>query len=146
MGDRAARKENDNGFYLHRLLKRFAGILPSTFDCYHAGNDVTLTLPCGFQCRRDFVVVPASLRSNVRSSYVDADFGVGTARDDHFAVACLVLFDAVQDHAVKQSKPFRFDRGALKNPEVIAGVSVALLALPVIPWQVDGHTHASIVT
>ena len=81
-------------------------MLPFTLDCYHTGDDVTLTVPCGFQCRRDFVVVvPASLRSNVRSSYVDADFVVGIARDDHFAVACLVLFDAARDHAVKQTKP-----------------------------------------
>ena len=144
--DRAARKENGNGFYFHWRLRRFARMLPSTFDCYHTGNDVPLTLPCGFQCRRDLVAVPASLCSNVRSSYVVSDFVAGTARDDHFAVACLVLFDAVRDHAVKQAKPFRFDRGALKNPDVIAGVSAALHELSAIPRQADGRTHASIVT
>ena len=120
-------------------------MLPSTFDCYHTGNDVTLTLSCGCHSRRDFVAVPASIRNNVRSSYVDTVFVVGTACDDHFAVACLVL-DAVRYHAVKHAKPFRFDRGALKSPDVIAGLSPALLALPVIPWQADGQTNASIVT
>ena len=51
-----------------------------------------------------------------------------------------------KDEQVKKTKPVRFNREVLRDPDVIASLSREIEQLQLIPWQIDGHTHASILT
>ena len=67
-------------------------------------------------------------------------------REDHFPVVCNVSF-AITCEAKRDSAPrFSFQRTALHDPLTVSKIAKRLDDIPLIPWQVDGHTHAHLLT
>ena len=44
------------------------------------------------------------------------------------------------------SQAFQINRNAFKDPEVVGLISGHLQHLELLHWQIDGHTHAAILT
>ena len=86
VGSRDAVRQRDNGYLFHKLLINYKAFLPATFDCFHQGQDFTLTLPNGFHLRRDDVALPQAWRTGTFGSKVDVGLLLSTSREDHCAV------------------------------------------------------------
>ena len=110
--DPALPQENDNGTRFHKLLRLQSLAVPSTFDSRHIGADRTLVLASGCMLRRDFIAVPISFLKGVVTSYVDQEFFIATKRNDHFPVACRLMFRCRQTKTITIGKP-KFSRSAI---------------------------------
>ena len=120
--------------------------MPASFSSLHQGDSCTLHLPCGTFLRRDFVAVPQSLKPNVSKSYVESDFLLATARDDHFCVAIEFTMSCPRNHDVARPQKFTFNREALNDPSLRGILNDALLRIAATPWQINAHTHVSVLT
>ena len=141
-----ATPECASGRAFQKFLADFHMALPSTFEHLHEGPSATFTLPNGAQSRKDVVAAPRSQLESVSSSYMDDTFVLTVTRDDHLPVVCDVSF-AITCQAKRDSAPrFSFQRTALHNPLMVSQIAERLDAIPLIPWHVDGHTHAHLLT
>ena len=112
---------------------------PSTFEEFHVGRNTTWTHPRGMQYRRDFVVIPVSMKSWVSISEVLHSHDNLFAHEDHLPVA-LTLNGWME---MKDPKgKIKWDHDKMKDPKICQQFRAALESLPLPTWavHVDDHT------
>ncbi|CAE7944477.1 unnamed protein product [Symbiodinium sp. KB8] len=114
---------------------------PSTFTACHRGLSHTWVSPGqGTSSRIDFVLVPTTWNVDHGSSRVLYEVDFGQAGLDHFAV--YLEISAILDvSCYKGRRPPRIDVSRLHEPANANIVQAICKTVPVVPWDVDAHTH-----
>ena len=143
-GDRAFGDFDKAGFHLCETLEGMQWWLPSTFSACHEGPDCTHVHPVGGESRIDYFALSDELQQACVKTWVDFDFDMLNARDDHYAL-CLDLWQwrARAGHANVRCRKQRFDVDRLKDADVQARVVAKLETIALPSWDLDVNAHAA---
>ena len=134
VGSWGATEENTNGALFHQWLIDHHLFLPQTFATHHSGSHDTWEHGRGVRARLDYVALDESLRHpNLRTSVLE-DLDLGIQRLDHMAVRADIPL-CIAD--LENTKRFKAAWGAKKSSQTAP--------IGHIPWQVDVHTHATLL-
>ena len=125
------------------LFHRCGCYVPSTFPDLHFGESVTWRHPNGHASRIDFILLDTHLTMAGVSSWVDDDFDLLCAGEDHSMVGVLLTLESVPPAALRtRIRRQKFDGAKMLSAEGRAQVASELSRIPPIPWTVDVHEHA----
>ena len=134
IGSWGATEEKSNGELFHQWLIDNRLFLPQTFEAHHSGPHDTWEHGRGVRARLDYVALDESLRHPSLRTSVLEDLDLGIQRLDHMAVRADIPLRVADIEATKRVKS---SRNAMKSSRI---ASTGL-----IPWQVDVHTHATLL-
>ena len=129
---------------LMEVLHRHDLWLPSTYSACHDGPSHTWVSPGGTATSRiDYIAIPTSWFVGAQGSYVLYDVDFGQTGLDHYAVAldCSFVLDAFVSSGCKTPSCDVFQ---LSRPEVHEQVREICQGAPLLPWNLDVHTHYEI--
>ena len=132
--------------HLLRLLQVLRLWVPSTYTACHHGLSHTWASPGhGSLSRIDYIVVPLEWPVQPASSVVLHEVDFGQAGVDHFAVQLDIEVKVWGNTGTAPKKP-RIDARQLKDPRSSQIVRDICDTAPVVPWNVDVHTHCDQLT
>ena len=130
---------------LMEVLHRHDLWLPSTYSACHEGPSHTWVSPGGTATSRiDYIAIPTSWFVGAQGSYVLYDVDFGQTGLDHYAVAldCSFVLEAFVSSGCKTPSCDVFQ---LSRPEAHEKVREICQGAPLLPWNLDVHTHYEIL-
>ena len=127
------------------ILARHDLWVPSTFACCHHGDSHTWVSPAGSTVARiDYVIIPERWFVQPNSSWVLYDVDFGQTGVDHYAAALDVSFRKSTAVAATSRQP-PIDVRQLADPAAYDTVQHICQTAPLVPWEVDIHSHYEII-
>ncbi|CAE7698157.1 unnamed protein product [Symbiodinium sp. CCMP2592] len=112
---------------------------------WETGEDYTWLAPgSGASSRIDFIIIPCSWDVSTGGSCVHHEVDFGQAGADHFAVSVDVRAWMHTKRGNKRASP-RLNRACFKDPASQETIQQICDSIPEVGWEVDAHTHYSIV-
>ena len=131
------------GNRLHRCLRTYELMAPSTYEELHTGDSITWRSNDGSHEKRiDYIIVPQQWTQTRMKSYVHQHLHSGAGGRDHHAV-CLELIGLFGQRIPKTRKP-RFDRLQIQDATEEKWKTF-FQDWPSVSWEVDPTTHATIL-
>lgn len=140
IGDRLCDgKDSNNGERLSGILDAFNLVAPSTFSCYHQGQDWTWTHPKGNHARLDYVLLQCDEAWDIHASYVETRITTSTAARDHEPVVLEVGWNFEKGRIIPKQKSYDWERMATREGRDKLRRAVASVEIPA--WDTDVHEH-----
>ena len=131
------------GNRLHRCLRRYELMAPSTYEELHSGESTTWRSNDGSHEKRiDYIIVPQQWAHTKMKSYVHQHLHSGAGGRDHQAV-CLEITGLFGPRIPKTKKP-RYDRQQIQHATPDQWQTF-FQNWPSVSWEVDPTTHATIL-
>ncbi|CAE7500106.1 hypothetical protein AK812_SmicGene41735 [Symbiodinium microadriaticum] len=137
--------EDDGGEYFHALLVSLQDWLPCTFEAtMHGAGGTLLQRSSGELQRCDFVAVPLSWQEFETCAWVEPRITAGHSSPDHFAAVtqCRLVYS----QGGRRAKSRRIDPVAIQDPSNAEKIRHIIASFPVVPWQVNLHDHAALLS
>lgn len=140
IGDRLCDgKDSNNGERLSGILDAFNLVAPSTFSCYHQGQDWTWTHPKGNHARLDYVLLQCDEDWDIHASYVENRITTSTAARDHEPVVLEVGWNFEKGRILPKQKSYDWEQMATREGRDKLRRAVASVEIPA--WDTDVHEH-----
>ena len=128
------------------LLAKLDMWVPATFSSCHVGLSHTWVSPGhGSTSRIDYICVPNEWQCASESSQVLYQVDFGQAGVDHYAVQLTASFSLRAASLPSRRRP-KMDIAKMRDPAALATVQEICQSVPLVPWEVDPHTHYGIIS
>ena len=128
------------------LLAKLDMWVPATFSSCHVGLSHTWVSPGhGSTSRIDYICVPNEWQCASESSQVLYQVDFGQAGVDHYAVQLTASFSLRAATLPSRRRP-KMDVAKMRDPAALATVQEICQSVPLVPWEVDPHTHYGIIS
>ena len=129
---------NAQGEMFETFLQDMRFMVPATFEEFHNGRHTTWTHPRGMKFRRDYIVIPLSMRTWINGSNVMQDHDNAFSHEDHLPVHLQI--DGWMEFESPDYK-IKWDPAKFKDPAICQQFQAALGTLPMPTWKVNVDEH-----